>query len=213
MLSNINIYFAFRNHYTNIFTYFYERMAFPPSPFPFDFTPRTTNCPVLCTVLFNQQQPPQLARLKPPLLRVKINSIYTVCQETADANVALRLLCLRPKMRCFCLTLIQFMYVSKGSMTDPAADNAFLRTDQHEKQTTVMGHQSSNPNRPRKFEEFCHHGKLSWLAIACLVLLVVIMLALLLGFLKASLVCCRQALPKWKYDYLQPMHTFNKASW
>lgn len=198
------------NNCINICIHTLRSMVTMPSPFPFEFTPRTINCPVLCTVLFNQKQPPQLARLQPPLLRVKINSIYTVCQETSTTNVALRLHCLRPKIRCFCLTLIQFMYVSKGSIADPKAETIF-RSDHREMH--AMRHVPFNPH-PRKTEtEICHHLRLSWVAIVCLVLVAVVVFALILGLLKASLICCRQAVPKWKYDYLQPMHPFKRASW
>lgn len=172
-----------------------------PPALPYVYSANTTDCPVLCTLLVGhmQQSSGQLHDLQPPLVRVRINSVYSVCQETDRANFVLRLLCLRPNVRCFCMTLLQFMYVSSESVAERpnVADRVYQ---------TAAGMQQSRECSGRRLE------RLNWCGIVALVVAALFLIALCLGLLKASLGCCRPAIAKWRYDYMQPCRPFGEAS-
>lgn len=171
-----------------------HNMPPPRTSVPYAFTASTTDCPVLCSLLLDRHQLPRrlVANLRPPLLRVKINSLYTVCQETSTSNVALRLHCLRPDMRCVCLSMIQFMYIS--------GDSAMPRPDPMDRTGQTSHHHH-------------HRGEsFNWWVLFYLIPLLM-MVALLLGILKASCGCCGSSISSWKYDYMQPLHPFSRASW
>lgn len=176
-----------------------------PPTLPYAFAANTTECPVLCTLLVDHmQQFHRLEDMRPPLMRVRINSVYSVCQETDTDNFVLRLVCLRPNIRCFCMTLMQFMYVSRESVVDADSTNrAFY-------QPAI-----SADNSALKYSRDCaarRHERLNWFAIVCLLVVALLLVALCLGLLKASLGCCRPAIAKWKYDYMQPCRPFGEAS-
>lgn len=157
---------------------------------PSEYMSSTQQCPILCTWLGKNQHRNQLANIQPPLIRLTIDSMNTVCQETRTRDIRLRMQCLRPDMRCFCLSLVQFMYFSRDSITA----------------------------RPRDANGQQHHATLrhetfNWVALIYLMPMLLAIALLLGGLIKALIGCYSPDVAQWKYDYMQPQYPFPKAGW